>query len=560
MRIASIGVVWACLWAISGCDPSSPIVNHRDTGGRDAAADAGFVPGTDSGIDPHVDSDGDTINDAAEGAGVVDTDRDGTADTMDADSDGDGLTDAMEAGDTDVLTRPVDTDGDGQPDFRDLDSDGDGLADALELGAHTSPTDADSDDDGIGDLVEVAAGTNPNDATSNPRANGDFFFLEPYMAPPSPTRDTLVFATNIQRADVFFMIDTSISMQDIIDRIRTSLTTTIIPGVAMAIPDVQFGVGQFDICPTAAATHNPGVCRGIEFDQVSTSNIPAVRTALDNLTADCSGVHEPYAQSIVLWASGADARWPSVTAPACSGGGIGLGCIRRGALPILLMIGDEDWTESYNQAGGSCTGGVCSSCAMYPTIPQIITAVNAIAGRVMELGPASMGSRTEWSMIATGTGAVDAAGMPLIFPTAGSTTVDMQVVSAITQLASSTPLDITAVARDDGADTIDALTFIDRIETNVAGGVADPRDMTRICVAGLTVADRDHDTVNETFVDVTPGTPVCFDIVPTMNVSVMPTSMPQLVHMFVDVLGDGVTVLDTRDVYFLVPPAITGPA
>jgi hypothetical protein len=53
---------------------------------------------------------------------------------------------------------------------------------------------------------------------------------------------------------------------------------------------------------------------------------------------------------------------------------------------------------------------------------------------------------------------------------------------------------------------------------------------------------------------VTPGTPVCFDIVPRMNTTVMPTASPQLFRAHVDVIGDGVTVLDTRDVYFVVPP------
>jgi hypothetical protein len=557
MRAAPL--FFACLFATLGCDPSNPIMSHHDGGRPDGAADTGIVPGTDSGLDPHLDTDGDTISDNAEGAGSIDTDRDGTPDTMDTDSDGDGLTDAMEAGDTDVLTRPVDTDGDGTPDFRDLDSDGDGLSDALEIGAHTSPTDADSDHDGIGDLVEVAAMTDPNDPTDNPRANGDFFFLEPYMAPPSPTRDTLVFATNIQRADVFFMIDTSISMQSYIDTIRTSLTTTIIPGVAAAIPDVHFGVGQFDICPTAAAGHTPAMCVGIQVDQISTGNTTAVGNALMGLTADCSGVHEPYAQSIVLWASGADPRWPTAVAPACAHG-VGLGCMRRDALPILLVIGDERFTESYNQSGTACGTTSCMSCATYPTVTEIITQVNRIAGRVMQLGPASMASPMEWGMIATGTGAVDAAGMPLIFPTAGSATVDMAVVNAIRQLAMSTPLDITAVARDDTSDTIDALAFISRIETNNMPGIVDPRDPTRICMGGLTTADRDMNGVLETFVDVRPGTPVCFDIVPAMNTTVMPAAMPILVHAFVDVLGDGVTVLDTRDVYFLVPPAIAGPS
>ncbi|MBN1771011.1 MAG: hypothetical protein JXB32_07120, partial [Deltaproteobacteria bacterium] len=61
-------------------------------------------------------------------------------------------------------------------------------------------------------------------------------------------------------------------------------------------------------------------------------------------------------------------------------------------------------------------------------------------------------------------------------------------------------------------------------------------------------------TYNDVFPDVLPGTIVCFDIIPRENRSVPPTSEPQLFRGQVEVLGESVTVLDTRDVYFLVPP------
>ncbi len=550
MRFHVVVVVLGSFLALA-CDAASVMPRPRDDGGGG---------GRDAHVDLSTDTDGDHIADAHEGDGRTDTDGDGVPDTADDDSDGDGISDADEAGDDDLTTPPVDTDGDGLPDFRDRDSDGDGLADSDEAAAGSDPRDPDSDDDGITDLVEDVAGTDPRDPSSSPRADGDFFFLEPYMAPPSPARDTLVFATTIQRADVFFMIDTSISMQGYIDTIRTSLTSTIIPGVSAAIADVQFGVGQFDLCPSAYPAYSPSTCTGIQVDQVSTGDTAAVATALGTLTADCRPVHEPYAQSIVLWATGADPRWPSVTVPPCPDG-IGLGCARRDALPILVMIGDEAFSESYATGGTPCSGGACASCATYPTRAEILAAVNAIAGRVIQLGPSSSGaaSRAEWEAIATGTGAVDETGAPLVFPTAGSSTVDAAVVDAIARLAANTPLDITAVARDDASDAIDALGFIDRIETNTAGGVADPRDSTRICVGGLPTADTDGDGVHETFPDVRPGTPVCFDIVPRTNTTVMPTTEPQLARAFVDVLGDGVTVLDTREVYFLVPPDFGGP-
>jgi hypothetical protein len=47
---------------------------------------------------------------------------------------------------------------------------------------------------------------------------------------------------------------------------------------------------------------------------------------------------------------------------------------------------------------------------------------------------------------------------------------------------------------------------------------------------------------------------VCFDVIPRMNTTVMPTDMPQVFRAIIEVVGDGVTVLDEREVFFLVPP------
>ena len=56
------------------------------------------------------------------------------------------------------------------------------------------------------------------------------------------------------------------------------------------------------------------------------------------------------------------------------------------------------------------------------------------------------------------------------------------------------------------------------------------------------------------FIDILPGTIVCFDIFVRRNDTVPATEEPQVFKAYVDVVGDGITVLDTRDVYFLVPP------
>jgi len=73
-------------------------------------------------------------------------------------------------------------------------------------------------------------------------------------------------------------------------------------------------------------------------------------------------------------------------------------------------------------------------------------------------------------------------------------------------------------------------------------------------VGGLATANDDDDPYPDKFVDVLPGTPVCFDIIPAVNNTVPPAAVPMIYMAYVDVVGDDVTVLDTREVYFLVPP------
>jgi len=99
-----------------------------------------------------------------------------------------------------------------------------------------------------------------------------------------------------------------------------------------------------------------------------------------------------------------------------------------------------------------------------------------------------------------------------------------------------------------------ARSFIEKIVPNAAGGVADPVDPAIVCLGGLATADRDADTVADVFTGILPGTPVCFDIYALQNEAVESIDAPQTFLCEIDVIGDGVTVLSTRKVYFLVPP------
>lgn len=478
------------------------------------------------------DSDGDFISDRHDSG--VDTDGDGTPDYLDLDTDDDGISDADEAGDADIETAPIDSDGDLVYDFRDTDSDNDGLSDADELIAGSNPTEADSDDDGVTDLVEVAAGTDARNPHESPRTRGDFVFLVPYQEDPDPTQDTLSFSTDIQFADVYFLMDTTGSMGGAIGGLQAALTGTIIPGIDTAIADVQFGVGRFDDYPFGG--YGGGADVAYQNLLHMTASATDAQTAVNTMFA-LGGGDGPESHVPALHAVATGCGDGSVPADAACGDPalIGYPHFRAGAVPIIVLFSDA-WF--HNGPSGYAYGTIAG--VTPPTYAQTVDALNAIHARV--IGVNSSSARSDMEQIGRDTGTVDASGTPFVYDQGGD--FGNLVVEAVMAVAHGVPMDIAARAVDDPTDEVDAMLFIDRIVP--ATTAADP------CASGLTVE-------GDAFIDVLPGTMVCFDIFAARNETVEPTTEPQIYMATVQVWGDDVTVLDERNVYFLIPPVIEGP-
>jgi hypothetical protein len=500
-----------------GPNPSAP----RDTDG-------------DGTLDYHdLDSDGDTISDVHESA--VDTDRDGLADSIDLDSDDDGIADAAEAGDTDPTTAPVDTDDDLVADFRDTDSDNDGLSDAAEHASGSSPTDDDSDDDGVPDLIEVAAGTDALDPADSPRARGDFVFLVPYQDDPNPAQDTLSFSTDVQVADVYFLMDTTGSMGGSISGLQTALTGAIIPGIAAAIPDVNFGVGRFADYPYGS--YGGGSDVAFANLQHMTDSTAAAQAAVNTMFAS-GGADGPESHVPALHAVATGCGDGSIPAdPACGDAAlVGYPHFRPGAVPIVVLFSDAPF---HNGPSGYPYGGIPG--VTPPSYAQTVDALNAIHARL--IGVNSSGARADMERLGRDTGTVDASGTPFVYDQWGGDFGTL-VVNAVAAVANGVPMDIASRGVDDPSDAVDATVFVDRIVPAVSPIAP--------CALGLAVA-------GDSYVGVTPGATVCFDIVPARNETVVPTAEPQIFMATVQVWGDEVTVLDERAVFFLVPPVIEGP-
>ncbi len=227
---------------------------------------------------------------------------------------------------------------------------------------------------------------------------------------------------------------------------------------------------------------------------------------------------------------------------ACPDGRFGYPCWRPGAVPILVLIADQPFHNGPGYTGSY--GGYLG----YDTALPVLQAANIRAiGVSVGTSPQAM-----LNTIATDTGAVDGAGNPLVSVASGGT-VSEGVVNQIRTLANSTPLDISLVYVDDPSDSIDSyMAFVDRVVANEAG------DAARGCAPRMG-EDTDADGNADTFRSVTPGMPVCFDIHTKQNDTVMPTEEPQIFRATLRVLGDGFTEVDSRDIFFLVPPVIEGP-
>jgi len=106
-----------------------------------------------------------------------------------------------------------------------------------------------------------------------------------------------------------------------------------------------------------------------------------------------------------------------------------------------------------------------------------------------------------------------------------------------------------ASAIADGVDAVKA--FVSYLEVHTPG--------TSECVSWPDVDDADGDGHDDEFEQVTAGMPVCWNIFPKTNLTVKATKKVQIYMAYVNLFGDTTSLLDTRLVYFVVPPDVSDP-
>lgn len=446
--------------AIPACAPNSELPSGStttSTGG--GAGTGGGLFGGNGGVgggsdcSDATDTDKDSIADALEGKPGADTDGDGTVNTADTDSDGDGTSDKDEA--TNPLFDPnqpgyaratpcdplADTDADGIPDPYDTDSDNDGLSDKQEKtfdpdGKKHCRILTDCDGDGVIDLIEVAAGSNPTDPNSMPDDPALFFVL-PY-GEGEKTQD-FTFSTGVSKADIYFLVDTTASMQPAIDSLKSSISSKVIPSIlngdAAANPpippidDAWIGVGsvrdvpwggygqpgddvyrhRFDIAGQPIHGNvSPPLPQGGGF--VAPDNVSKI---LGSLTA-AGGGDGPEATTQALWMASTNGLYTVTVgglwspanpypAPCDDFDKLGVPCFRPNGIPIFVIVTDAAFhngplaAHNYDPA---LVGGTRS-------YTEAIDAINTIHGKVVGV-PVNTGAagaaRADLTDLATKTG------------------------------------------------------------------------------------------------------------------------------------------------------------
>lgn len=583
-----------------------PNVDECGDGATCADTDA---DGTPDAFDD--DSDGDSILDAHEG--MVDHDEDGIPSFRDLDSDGDGIEDATEAGDGDPRTPPAvcaaevnpvsgELEGDGRADFADADSDNDGLGDGEEIETGTDPCNVDSDGDGIGDLPEAAyarvncpdgsTGTGCGCATSPgctiPEEH--FYVVLPFGG--EPVERDLDFGTTIRVADIFFVTDTTGSMSGTLNNVKTTVGragTGLIDRIGESIPDAWFGGGQHDdfpFSPYGGGADEPfilaiGMTPPTLPGGTDGSGREAVAAAFNAIELH-GGADGPESQTEALYqiVTGLGGAWagPGGTytmrnyAGDCLDTGWGAPCFRDAALPIIVHFSDICAHEGPPGESAYCDPytGITPDPADWGTM---MAALNRRGAKYVGVNTTSSscvgvvggsGSSPCFFMKRTAedSGSVDLDGNALVYdlPNGSSDTVFVDtIVGAIETIATRVPLDVDTATRDDPTDPegVDATGFIKSRKPACRAVPASDPCWWEPVGSGITHADAVAFVDESTFFGVVPGTRVQFRIA-FQNDFHMGGTTAQVFIAFIDVRGGGTAVLDTRQVFVVVPASSSG--
>lgn len=393
----------------------------------------------------------------------------------------------------------------------------------------------------------------------------DFFFIVPYGEDPSPKSDVLKFSTNIKQADVAFVMDTTGSMSSSINALKSALSGSLLAKLQAAIPNVGMAIIDHK-------DFGQGDPWGVLVRQPITTTLSLAQSAVNAMSASGGG-DEPEAQVGAMYfalTGQANNGSPALAAhtPATPGafGGVDF---RSGSVPVVVEISDASWHDPSGNAGLAAL-----KTAFTNAKAKFVNVGDSSFGTAPETQPNDLSDATGSSVPPSAFGSVPgcaagqcctglngagraptAAGLcRLNFLSSSGSGLSSGVVSAIQAIAVGSTFDVTATPSNDPKNPggVDATKFIKALRAMDEGNPANG------CPAAP-AKDSNGDGIKDTFLAVKAGTPVCFEVIPATNNTVMPTSDPQFFNAFIDVIAvQGNLHLDKRSVLFLVPPKDAG--
>jgi hypothetical protein len=351
-----------------------------------------------------------------------------------------------------------------------------------------------------------------------------------------PIEVPLEIRAELGRADVVFTIDTTASMQDEIEGIRSQLRDRIAPAVEAEIPDAQFAVAtfaDFPIDPFGDPGDDP-----FTLLLPMTSVLADVQAAVNAIELG-NGRDEAESQVEALYqlATGEGLAGFVPASFGCPGGGFGYPCFRTDALPIVLLFTDAPMHNG--PSGRSPYSGVIVPAPH--TYAEAAEALTALGVRVLGFDSGDGEGAGDLRQLGRDTSSVDAMGNPLVFDIGRrGERLGTGVVEAMRTFASSVIFDIDAVAVDpDATDGVDATEFVETI----APLRADPMEnVERI------------DFERGVFVGTRAGTTIVFQV-RVRNDAVVPGPTARRFRLEVVFRGDGRTRIGAAQLEIVIPGA-----
>ncbi len=415
----------------------------------------------------------------------------------------------------------------------------------------------------------------------------------PYNVPPPMEEEIVAASTVLRQVDIIFGMDTTGSMWGEVADLKASVPS-ILNGVRSIVPNSGFAVVGYDDFPYGDyGVPAAGDLAFYLLHRVMTTNTSAGHNSVIS-AVNLYGIHhgqdgpESGWEMVYQVATGAglmplygDPAFDPTTAPPTtppSGeelgeiGGVG---IRVGSLPILVWITDA---PSHNSAvTGNYYGSIPG--ATPATSTAALAAMNYFGGRIigilsneggrldLEHAASQTGARVHpeaWGEAGDrpsgcgigqcctgfgGNGVPSDQGFCLLTFDVGSdgSGVGNALDDGLDCLIKHSPFDIHAFLRDDPNDAVLTLAFVDRLEADA--------DALPPCTSGLDTSDVEPiDGIPDTFDDVTPGMQPCFNLILKTNTTVAPTGVEQVFRADLIVKANGVSDVDSRKVFFRVPP------